>query len=360
MLIANILFYGYWDFRFLILLGLLIGITYACAGIYSNTKKKYWITVGVVVALFILGIFKYYNFFVSTFADAFRLDNVYTLKLILPLGISFYTFQVMSYLFDIRRGGIEFEHDFLKYAIYVSFFPQITSGPIVKARDFLPQLDQIHCINKANFYAGFQLFLAGLTKKVVFADRIAVAINSVYAAPNAYNGVSILFAIIGYSLQIYFDFSGYSDMAIGIAKIWGFDLGKNFNAPYIAKNPSEFWGRWHISLSSWFKEYVYIPLGGNRKGKVRTYINLFITMLLSGIWHGASYTFVIWGLIHAIGSTVHKITKDVFVNTRKWVLQALLVILCLYLSHGYFLELLHWMLLRTLFLACLEPADYST
>ena len=223
----------------------------------------------------------------------------------------------MSYMFDVKKETISAEKDFIKLATYISFFPQITSGPIVKAHDFLPQLDRVHRIKKSNVYEGIQLFVLGLTKKVVFADRIGVAVNAVYSAPLAYNNISIFWAIIGYSLQIYCDFSGYSDMAIGIAKVLDFDLGKNFDLPYLAKNPSDFWRRWHISLSSWFRDYVYIPLGGSRAGKGKTYRNLFVTMLLSGIWHGANWTFIVWGVLHGAGSAVHKIFRDIKGKTDK-------------------------------------------
>lgn len=249
----------------------------------------------------------------------------------------------MSYLFDVRKGKIETEKNYIKLAIYISFFPQIVSGPIVKAYDFLPQLDFLHKIKKKNLYEGLQLFLTGLTQKVVFADRIGVAVDSVYSAPAAYDSLSVLFAIIGYALQIYFDFSGYSDMAIGIAKIWDFDLGENFNAPYLAKNPSDFWKRWHISLSSWFKEYVYIPLGGNRKSKMRTYFNIFITMLLSGIWHGANITFIVWGMIHGLGSAINKLYHDLAGKKKsKSVVKETVCILlnCLFVS-------LAWVFFRT-------------
>ncbi|WP_155833193.1 MBOAT family O-acyltransferase [Butyrivibrio sp. WCD3002] len=246
----------------------------------------------------------------------FGVKDYVSLNIILPLGISFYLFQMMSYLFDVLYGRIEMERDFVKVAAYISFFPQITSGPIVKAKDFLPQLNTLHKIKKENVYEGLQLFLIGLTKKIVFADRIGSAVDAVYAAPAAYNGISVLFAVIGYSLQIYCDFSGYSNMAIGIAKIWDFDLGDNFNAPYIAKNPSDFWRRWHISLSTWFRDYVYIPLGGNRKGKLRTYFNLFITMVLSGLWHGANITFIVWGAVHGLGSAFHKAYKDAIFDKK--------------------------------------------
>lgn len=311
-LCANVVFYSFWNIHLLTLLGAVILVCYTLALLYEKYSRIIFVHIGVVACICTLGIFKYLNFFIASFAKVFGINDYVTLHLILPLGISFYLFQAMSYLFDVKQGKIRAEHNFIKLAAYISFFPQITSGPIVKSKDFLPQLDRVHKISKKNVSTGVQLFLTGLTKKLVFADRIGVAVDAVFAAPKAYNSVSIFFAIIGYALQIYCDFSGYSDMAIGIAKIWDFDLGKNFNAPYLAQNPTDFWRRWHISLSSWFRDYVYIPLGGNRKGRLRTYFNLFITMVLSGVWHGASVTYIVWGAVHGIGSAVNKLYREMF------------------------------------------------
>ncbi len=317
ILLTNFVFYGYWDVRFLLLLIFEIAVCYGAMLAYSKTKRRVFVYVAAVFCLLVLGIFKYCNFFLDTFSNVFGIENAVSLNLIIPLGVSFYTFQALSYVFDVYRGIIDVETNFIKLTAYLSFFPQITSGPIVKARNFLPQLEVLHKIDKENVYKGIQLFLLGLTKKVVFADRIGVAVDAVFSAPQAYNGISILFAVLGYAMQIYCDFSGYSDMAIGIARIWGFDLGKNFNMPYLAKNPSDFWGRWHISLSSWFKEYVYIPLGGSRAGRFKTYRNLFVTMLLSGIWHGANWTFIVWGVFHAVYSVIHKLWKSSHKPTEK-------------------------------------------
>lgn len=310
-LIANIVFYGYWDARFLALLAAVIFVCYLGAIAYEREKKTVYIAIPIIFCLGVLAVCKYLNFFIETFANAFHINGIHTLNIILPLGISFYLFQALSYVLDVRKGVISAEKDFLKLSAYISFFPQITSGPIVKAHDFLPQLEYVHRIKRANVYSWVQLFVLGLTKKVVFADRIGLAVNAVYSAPMAYNNISIIWAIIGYSLQIYCDFSGYSDMAIGIARILDFDLGKNFDLPYLAKNPSDFWRRWHISLSSWFRDYVFIPLGGSRKGKAKTYRNLFVTMLLSGIWHGANWTFIVWGALHGVGSAVHKMFRTI-------------------------------------------------
>lgn len=310
-LLANIVFYSFWDFRFLLLIFFVITLCYYSALKYAASYNKCYIYIAVSLCVIVLGVFKYFNFFSESFARLFGINDPLTLNLVLPLGISFYLFQAMSYLFDVMYGKIAVERDLEKLAVYISFFPQITAGPIVKSKDFLPQLDRIHRVSKTNFYEGLQLFLIGLTKKIVFADRIGVAVDAVFSAPLAYNGLSIFCAVLGYSFQIYCDFSGYSNMAIGIAKIWDFDLGENFNAPYLAQNPSDFWRRWHISLSTWFRDYVYIPFGGNRKGTIRTYCNLFVTMVLSGIWHGANMTYIIWGIVHGLGSVVHKMYKDI-------------------------------------------------
>lgn len=317
ILLTNFVFYAYWDIRFLFLLLLEIAVCFFMMLAYSKTQKRFTVYLSAIFCLLVLGVFKYCNFFIETFSNVFGIEDNLTLNLIVPLGVSFYTFQALSYIFDVYRGVIKARTSFVKLAAYLSFFPQITSGPIVKARSFLPQLDFVHKIKKENVYKGVQLFLLGLTKKVVFADRIGFAVDAVFTAPQNYNGISVLLAVLGYAMQIYCDFSGYSDMAIGVAYIWGFDLGKNFNMPYLAKNSSDFWGRWHISLSSWFKEYVYIPLGGSRKGTLKTYRNLFITMLLSGIWHGASWTFIIWGAIHAVYSVIHKIWKSSGKNSKR-------------------------------------------
>ncbi len=309
---ASYIFYAAGDWRFL---ALLIGISLAmwqCGlqiggrDVRSEAKaRKAWLILGVFLDLLVLGIFKYAGFFVDTFTAAFGLPRT-TIGILLPLGLSFYIFQAVSYLADVYMGKMKAESSLRKVLLYIGFFPQIVSGPIVKARDFFPQLETDHELTWANLSWGGQRFLTGLFKKMVVADRLGVCVDAVFAAPGAYSGVSLLTAVLAYALQIYYDFSGYSDMAIGAARILGFDLGRNFNLPYLAANPSEFWKRWHISLSSWFRDYVYIPLGGNRKGEARTYLNLFLTMLLSGLWHGASWSFVAWGALHGAASAVSR------------------------------------------------------
>lgn len=333
-LLANAVFYAYWDVRFLLLLLGVIGVCYAAARLYERSGKPAFAYAGVIFCLALLGFCKYYHFFVTSFARAFGLAEG-TLNILLPLGISFYLFQAMSYLLDVKKGTMTAERDFVVLAAYISFFPQITSGPIVKAHDFLPQLERLHRVKKDNVYLGVTRFVTGLTKKVVFADRIGVAVNAVFAAPAAYNGLSIAMAVVGYSLQIYCDFSGYSDMAIGIAAIWDFDLGRNFNLPYLAENPSDFWRRWHISLSSWFRDYVYIPLGGSRRGKLRTYVNLFITMVLSGLWHGANATYLVWGAYHGLGCVIHRLLGKRGSQKTPWQTALCTAANCLFVSAGW-------------------------
>ena len=312
LLTFSYIFYALGDWRFLFLL---IFVSISMWFIGRKISEARWnpkacLIAGVVLDVVVLGVFKYFNFFAGSFAAA--IGRTYTeLNIVLPLGISFYIFQSISYIADVYNKKIEAEDSLLDVLLYIGFFPQIVSGPIVKAHYFLPQLKKSHSITWTSLNEGLQLFLLGLFKKVVIADRVAVCVDAVYAAPNAYSSLSVLFAVLAYALQIYCDFSGYSDMAIGVATVLGFDLGKNFNLPYLAKNPSDFWRRWHISLSSWFRDYVYFPLGGSRKGKAQTYLNLFITMLLSGLWHGASWGFIIWGVAHAALSVIHKMFCDI-------------------------------------------------
>lgn len=309
LLIASYVFYGWWDFRFCFLMLILTAVAYFTA-LITQKKTKYSkaaLVVGVAVPLIVLGIFKYFNFFIDSFASAFGITSVHTLSIILPVGISFYTFQSLSYTIDVSRGKLEAQKNFLDLALYISFFPQLVAGPIVKAGDFIPQLSEDRSISLRNIEKGIQIFFVGMFKKVVIADNISVFVDEVFDNPKIFSGATVLLAVIAYAIQIYCDFAGYSDMAIGSAKCIGFDINRNFNLPYISRSVSEFWKRWHISLSTWLMEYLYIPLGGNRKGRVRTYINLILTMLLGGLWHGASWTFVAWGLFHGVGLCVHKI-----------------------------------------------------
>lgn len=309
LLAASVFFYGYWNVPYLTLL---IASAFSAAVLAqqiekseNDTHRKILLISGVSINLVILGIFKYYNFFIDTLRDFGVADFGYA-ELLLPLGISFYTFQALSYIIDVSRGDIRAEKNPLRVLLYVSFFPQLVAGPIVRASDFLPQL------NTAKFFVwddvvwGMRRIAVGLLKKVVIADTISHLVDPVYAAPGEYSAVALLLATYAFAIQIYCDFSGYSDIAIGVARIFGFRLNENFNIPYLSQSIQEFWRRWHISLSSWLRDYLYVPLGGNRGGTFRTYRNLMITMLLGGLWHGASYNFIIWGAIQGTWLSIER------------------------------------------------------
>ena len=312
LLVVSYVFYGWWDWRFCFLMLALTVVAYASAKqLEKGNHRRLAISAGVIVPLAVLAVFKYTNFFLDTFATAFGIENLSSLSVILPVGISFYTFQSMSYTIDVYRGKTK-AAGFLEVALYISFFPQLVAGPIVKAQDFLPQLKEDRRVTLSRLETGLQIFVMGMFKKIVLADRLSVFVDDVFAAPAAFSSFTVILSVIAYALQIYFDFSGYSDMAIGCAKCMGYDLQRNFNLPYLSKNPTEFRKRWHISLSTWLQEYLYIPLGGNRKGKVRTYINLMLTMVLGGLWHGASWTFVVWGMLHGTALCLHKFFSKKF------------------------------------------------
>lgn len=316
------------DFRFLFCVVAVTLIAYITPLAYKRAVfgiAKGWIHLGILSNLLFLGVFKYFNFFYSEISRLFGRGTV-TLKLFLPLGISFYTFSAVSYIIDAYKSKIEENKSFCEVALYIAFFPKLMSGPIVRAKLFFEQLKVLGDNSLQNLEIGIQIFMYGCFKKMVLADHIGVFVDQVYQAPAAYHSMTVILATIGYSLQIYFDFAGYSDMAIGISKILGFDFEWNFNFPYLSKNLTEFWKRWHISLSSWLQEYLYYSLGGNRKGKIRTYINLILTMVIGGLWHGAAWTFIIWGFLHGGGLMVHKSfmnwkkrrVGDKFYTTKVW------------------------------------------
>lgn len=306
LLIASYFFYGYWDWRFCFLLLFVTISSYFTA---RNVQKKLFYILGILIPLIVLGFFKYFDFFLSSVSVIIG-NNWQLLRIVLPVGISFYTFQALSYVIDVHRGKIEVENDFIKIALYLSFFPQLVAGPIVRASDFLPQLHEERKVTAINIKQGIQLFVFGLFKKLVLADHISVFVDDVFRWPMAFHWATIFLAVISYSIQIYLDFSGYSDMAVGCAKCLGYDFKYNFNLPYISQNVTEFWHRWHISLSTWLKEYLYIPLGGNRKGRANYFFNLFLTMLLGGLWHGADWTFVFWGALNGLALCFDKILPD--------------------------------------------------
>jgi len=269
----------------------------------KSLKARILVAISLLIDLSLLGYFKYTNFLGELFVGGWK-----HLDIFLPVGVSFFTFQSLSYTIDVYRGNITPLNRILDYAFYVSFFPQLVAGPIVRARDFIPQIHQPLCVTNAMFGEGIFLILSGLFKKAVISDYISVNfVERIFDQPTLYSGLENLLGVYGYTLQIYCDFSGYSDMAIGIALLLGFRFPQNFNAPYQSLSITEFWRRWHISLSSWLKDYLYISLGGNRHGKIRQYLNLLITMLLGGLWHGASLNFILWGGIHGVLLALDKI-----------------------------------------------------
>ncbi|MEN9969180.1 MAG: hypothetical protein RIR94_1376 [Bacteroidota bacterium] len=308
VLIASYFFYGWWSWPFMTLLmgSTLLDYLYGFGVASSDRKKaKLFLWLSVVNNLGILGIFKYYNFFALEFQQGLDLlgfhTNPYLLKVALPIGISFYTFHGMSYVFDIYRGQQKPVRNFVDYAVFVSFFPLLVAGPIERANHLLPQVQKARSFRYQQALEACRLILWGLFKKVVIADSIAQVIDPIFMHYTDHSGLTLLLAAIGFSIQIYGDFSGYSDIALGTAKLFGFELLSNFRFPYFSRDVAEFWRRWHISLSSWFKDYLYIPLGGSRVGKYKAVRNTFIIFLVSGFWHGASWNFIVWGFIHACG-----------------------------------------------------------
>ncbi|MFA9480073.1 MBOAT family protein [Phycisphaerales bacterium AB-hyl4] len=309
LLAASYFFYGWWNPLYLLLIVYSTVLDYTVVQFMERSqRKRIWLAVSICNNLFLLGFFKYGEFFAENLNAAFQATgvplDVPMADVLLPVGISFYTFQSMSYTIDFYRGEIRRERSFLRFAAFVSLFPQLVAGPIERARTFLPQFAREARITWTNISDGLTLFLIGFFKKVAIADYLAMHVDPVYAYPDEHSGSALLLATFFFGWQIYFDFSGYTDMARGIARMMGFNLMLNFNRPYLANSLGDFWGRWHISLSSWFKDYVYIPLGGNRRGTVHMYMNMFLVMVISGLWHGAAWTFVIWGAMHAIGRIV--------------------------------------------------------
>lgn len=296
----------------------------------SFLSPLFLVTLSLCINLGMLAYFKYFNFLrdlgaaflqsVGTWMDipAWKGLAVERLDIFLPVGISFFTFQSLSYVIDVYRGRIEPLRRWIDYVFYVSFFPQLVAGPIVRARDFIPQIYKTPAVSRDEFGEGLFLILCGLFKKCVISDYISLNfVDRVFDAPLLYTGVENLLGVYGYTLQIYCDFSGYSDMAIGIALLLGYRFNINFDSPYQSATITEFWRRWHISLSSWLKDYLYISLGGNRRGKIRTYINLMLTMLLGGLWHGASMSFILWGGLHGVSLAIHKMVMSAFPGFKK-------------------------------------------
>ena len=314
LLLASYIFYGYWDWRFCLLLLLsTVADFFIGRALYQSTEpsaRKRWLILSMIINLGILAFFKYFNFFADsfqTFVSPFGMQLDYLhLHIILPVGISFYTFQTMSYTIDIYRKKLQPTHSFLDFALFVAFFPQLVAGPIERATQLLPQISRLKNPTPDQVQQGLTLIVLGMFKKVMIGDACGRIVDRVFGQMEYYHSTELLMALVLFSVQIYADFSGYSSIARGVAKLLGVELMRNFEQPYLSTSITEFWRRWHISLSSWLRDYLYISLGGNRQGTNRTYINLMLTMLLGGLWHGASWNFVIWGGLHGVYLAVHK------------------------------------------------------
>ena len=307
LLLASYIFYGWWDYRFLLLIFIstlidfIVGLALAKEEGKNSRNLLLWLS--LLLNLGILGVFKYYDFFLSTLISSFQeagiMLNIQSLNIILPVGISFYTFQTLSYTIDIWKGELKPTRNFINFAGFVSFFPQLVAGPIERASSLLPQFRVHKKFDSDLAISGINLIIWGLFKKVVIADNAAVYSNAIFENYESHNSLTLILGVFYFAFQIYGDFSGYSDIAIGTGRLFGFRLMRNFNYPYFSRNISEFWKRWHISLSTWFRDYVYIPLGGSRMNKFFTIRNIMIVFLVSGLWHGANWTFILWGGIHA-------------------------------------------------------------
>jgi D-alanyl-lipoteichoic acid acyltransferase DltB (MBOAT superfamily) len=316
LLLASYVFYGCWDWRFLSLILISTVTDYLCGiQIYnqpSSLGKRKYLYVSLIINLALLGFFKYWNFFAESFVGLLLKlginGDLRTFSILLPIGISFYTFKTMSYAIDIYRGEFEPTYDFFDYALFVAFFPALIAGPIDRAKNLLPQIQKQRQVNRSHIFEGLQLIFWGLFKKVFVADNLGIIVNQIYNNP-ASTGIEYIVATWAFAFQIYGDFSGYTDMARGTSMCLGIELTQNFKQPYLSINPSDFWRRWHISLSSWLRDYVYIPLGGNRKEGWKTYRNLLLTMLVCGLWHGAAWNFVIWGAYHGFLLSLHRIFR---------------------------------------------------
>ncbi len=331
LLVASYYFYGCWDWRFLSLIVFSTVVDFYCGRAMNvapedvgkeplkDRRRKLILLASLTANLGLLAAFKYFNFFIDsavTMLDAMGLEaHPSTLRIILPVGISFYTFQTLSYTIDLYRGKIRTERNLLTFALYVAFFPQLVAGPIERAKHLLPQMRVVRPVTRPQFYSGFYLIFWGLIKKTVIADNVATFVDIVFSMPPD-SGLYALLGIYGFAIQIYCDFSGYSDIARGTARLLGFDLMLNFNLPYFATNPSEFWRRWHISLSSWLRDYLYVSLGGNRVSTGRNYFNLMTTMVLGGLWHGASWIFVLWGIYQGALLCVHRFAAPLLERLR--------------------------------------------
>ncbi|WP_317043710.1 MBOAT family O-acyltransferase [Cellulophaga tyrosinoxydans] len=310
VLVASYFFYGLWDWRFLFLIFASTLVDYLVGIAIDNNnenlkRKKAWLWVSVIFNIGLLGFFKYYNFFADSFIDMFQLfgyniTSTWTLNIILPVGISFYTFQTMSYSLDIYYNRLKPSKDFLSFATFVAFFPQLVAGPIERATDLLGQISSKRVFSQNQIIEGLKLILWGLFKKMVIADALAPMVDDIFTNYSTYPASTLILGVTLFSFQVYGDFSGYSDIAIGTSKLFGIELMSNFKFPNFSRNVAEYWQRWHISLSTWFRHYIYIPLGGSRVSKLKSVRNICIIFLVSGFWHGANWTFIFWGAFHAL------------------------------------------------------------
>lgn len=375
LLAASAVFYAYWDWRFFLLLGAFTVFTYFISRrIILNDapgRRQAWLTTGIVISLALLGFFKYYNFFIENLNYQFAAFNwrLETLNIILPLGISFYTFGCISYLIDIFRKSAKPANSLLDYALFIGFFPRVVSGPIVRAGQFLPQLERGIAFNFTNLFEGFQLFLRGCIKKLVIADSLAVMSGFIFNSPEVFSSITVWVGVLSYSIEIFLDFSGYTDMAIGISKMVGIDLPQNFNLPYTSQSVTEFWRRWHITLSAWFRDYVFYPLERSRSRRtlpqIFQYLNILIVFLLTGLWHGASWNFVLWGGLHGLYLAFERLFNRGTVSTGRWTspvnwLRAVVVFILISVTWVFFRAPSFesaWLILRKL--AFFEPAGLN-
>ena len=329
ILIGSYYFYMSWNVKYVVLILFTTVVSYFTAILIEKSQnkrnKKALLATAVVLCLGVLFAFKYLNFFFEIINNALSLFTIQPIGIVwnvlLPVGISFYTFQTIAYMVDIYRGNTPAEKNFGVYAAFVSFFPQLVAGPIERSKDLLPQIREPNSFSLFQVESGARLMLWGLFKKMVIADNLAIYVNNVYNDVFAQRGFALVLATLFFAIQIYCDFSGYSDIAVGVSKTLGIDLTENFKAPYFARSIKEFWGRWHISLSTWFKDYLYIPLGGNRRSKFRTYFNLLIVFCVSGLWHGARITFIIWGAIHGVAQILERMIGNIVKKRTKEFLQ---------------------------------------
>ncbi len=341
LLFANFFFYGWWDWRFTALLATIIFISYFAGRLIENGRsscRQYVLIAACMLLLAVLGYFKYANFFLGSLKNLIEQTGGHiawsTFKIILPAGISFYIFQAISYIVTIYRGKLMAEQSIVKLGVYLSFFPHLVAGPIIHAPTFLPQLANQRLFEAALFIEGARKFVLGFLYKAVFADHLAAVVNPIFATPSMETPLTLLGGCLGFYGQIYFDFAGYSLMAIGVANLLGYTLPDNFNFPYRASSLIDFWHRWHISLSTWLRDYLYIPLGGNRCSVSRNYFNIIVTMLLGGLWHGANWNFLLWGGVHGLALCVNHLWrrltdgKIILPKSFCWILTQAVVFFC--------------------------------